>query len=150
MISYGFERVLGLGLLTSLSACTTYEEGPAPKAPSDVASDSKCPVIEASNFKAWRNAMPGPGEPKLNIRGQVMFPSAGYTHELKLGILDRRRPPTQRLTLEVTAPSGPSAQVLTTQEVSGQFPALAAQYQAVTIVCGTKVLAEITEVEEVS
>lgn len=149
MTSHRLERLLGLSLLSSLAACSTYGADPASTTSSGIVSDA-CPVVEASNFKAWVNTMPGPSEPKLNVRGQLVFPSAGYTHELRLGILDRRRPPTQRLTLEVTAPNGPSAQVLTTQEVSGQFPALAAQYQAITIICGAKVIAEINEVEEVS
>ncbi|KEO90476.1 hypothetical protein EH31_10335 [Erythrobacter longus] len=149
MNSAKFERLVGLGLVASLSACSTYNAGPAPDTSSQIVADA-CPVMEGSNFKAWLNMMPGNGEPKLNVRGQVVFPSAGYTHELKLGILDRRQPPTQRLIIEVTAPSAPSAQVLTTQEVSGQFPALASKYQAITIVCGTKVLAEITEIDKIS
>lgn len=149
MTAFPIKDLLGFSLFASLAACSTYEQGAVSDTNNDILSAS-CPVIEASDFRAWVNAMPGSSEPTFNISGQVVFPSAGYLHELKLGMLDRRRPPTQRLTLEVTAPNGPSAQAMTTQEVSGQFPAPASRYQAVTIICGGEVIVEINEVEEVS
>lgn len=107
-----------------------------------------CPVLESTNWMAWLDMQPG-SEPSLNVSGQVVLPTPGYGITAQVGPLDRRLPPAQRVVLEFAAPDGMVAQVLTTEDVQVSFPALAASYRAVIIVCGDETLAEITEIDTV-
>lgn len=138
-------QILAAASAISLGGCAA---GPAPEQSSVVIADD-CPVLEATDFVAWINKMPGTKSATLHVTGKLTLPSSGYSAKLNTGILDRRFPPTQRLNLEVVPPAGPAAQVLTTIEVKSEFPAASSRYRAVTIQCGAQTLAEITQVEEV-
>ena len=54
--------------------------------------NSFCPVLGSRNWHAWIDRV-AEHEPRLNIWGEVDFPTAGYQVAVKPGILDRRQPP---------------------------------------------------------
>ncbi|MCI4646064.1 MAG: hypothetical protein MRY64_14880 [Hyphomonadaceae bacterium] len=112
-----------------------------------------CPVLESANWAAWINKMPGPdAQATLHVTGDVTMPTPGYTLELTEGAMDRMMPPGLHLILSATPP-GPDEmvmQVLTTETVSFEGPAIPQGYRKIAIVCNGAPLAEITEIEEVS
>jgi hypothetical protein len=129
----------------ALAGCATDDPPPVeqPK-PDPIAS---CPVIESRDWAAWVNAMPGPGATKqLIATGQVTMPTPGYTIALTAGMADRSATPTQQLILTATPPTNPVAQVLTTQPVRYQGPAISMNYRAIRIMCGGQMLSEIDDV----
>ena len=103
---------------------------------------TSCPTIESRNWKAWVDRV-AENEPKLNISGEVDLPTPGYKAEWRSGILDRRQPPTQRLSISFTPPEGTVIQVITPTEVSFTMPSPVLEYSSVTIYCGDKLLADI-------
>jgi hypothetical protein len=106
-----------------------------------------CPVIDSRNWHAWVDAMPGPGAQRtLNISGEVDLPTPGYTVSLHAGPMDRMMPPGQRFELELAAPDGMVAQVVTTTPVKYREPTPHARYRSVTILCGGKPLATMPDV----
>lgn len=130
----------------ALTNCQPIDEPPPGGEPPSRPSAS-CPVIESRAWAAWVNAMPGPGATKqLIATGEIVLPTPGYEATLTAGAADRSATPVQQLILELTPPSGPVAQVLTTQNVRYQGPAISMQYRAVRIMCGGQMLAEITDV----
>lgn len=136
-----------LPLLTfiALAGCTTDDPEPAP--PPKPAPVASCPVIESREWAAWVNAMPGPGASKeLIVTGQLVLATPGYTVTLTAGIADRSATPVQQLVLTAAPPSGMVPQVLTTQGVRYQGPAISMQYRAVRIMCGGQMLSEIADV----
>ncbi len=91
--------------------------------------------------------MPGPGATReLIATGEIVLPTPGYRATLSAGAADRSATPVQQLILDLTPPSGPVAQVLTTESVRYQGPAISMRYRAVRIMCGGQMLAEITDV----
>lgn len=133
--------------LTTLSACMTVDEPPAPSVASPPQPVTSCPVIESRDWAAWVNAMPGPGATKqLIATGQVVLPTPGYTVTLTAGMADRSATPMQQLILTATPPTGMVTQVLTTQPVRYEGPAISMNYRAVRIMCGGEMLSEITDV----
>ncbi|ELS02472.1 hypothetical protein Xen7305DRAFT_00021860 [Xenococcus sp. PCC 7305] len=106
---------------------------------------SFCPVLESRNWHAWIDRV-AEKEPRLNISGEVDLPSPGYIVEVQPGILDRRQPPAQRLSLSFTSPEGVVAQVITPTKVSYTMPTPILEYRSVMIYCGDKLLAEIPDV----
>ena len=129
-------RLLPLAAL--LASCATVP--PPDKAP------GSCPAMSTSNWRAWINAMPGPQRPQLIVTGDVTVPTGGYAMALRLGPTLRNEPPTQHVVLELTPPSGPATQAVTTREVRGSWPALP-RYGSVVIRCGGDLIAEISPVE---
>ncbi|WP_425407817.1 hypothetical protein [Hyphococcus sp.] len=106
-----------------------------------------CPLIGSRNWKAWVNAMPGPdARPTLIVEGDVDAPTAGYTFSWQEGVADRSAVPFQRLHLTANPPDGMAAQVITTQTVRYEGPAIAENYRAVAVMCGEELLADITDV----
>ena len=127
--------------LLSLTNCQSINE-PPPSGPA-----ASCPVIESRAWAAWVSAMPGPGATKELIAiGEIVLPTPGYTSTLKAGAADRSATPVQQLILTATPPSGIVPQVLTTQPVRYQGPAISMQYRAIRIICGGRMLSEITDV----
>jgi len=59
---------------------------------------------------------------------------------------DRSAIPLQRLHLTATPPDGMAAQVITTETVRYEGPAIAENYRAVAVMCGDVLLADITDV----
>jgi len=123
---------------------TTMESEPVVEA-------AACPVVESSNWGAFINRMPGPdAEATLNVHGQVTMPTPEFTFEWQEGPMDRSAIPTMRVKLIATAPDGMVMQALTTETVVYKVPALATGYKKIIVSCDDEVLAEITDIEEVS
>ena len=107
--------------------------------------NSLCPVMETRNWHAWIDRV-GEKESRLNIWGEIDLPTPGYTVEWQPGILDRRRPPAQRITLSFVPPEGMVTQVITPTKVNFTMPTSILEYRLVMIYCGDKLLAEIPDV----
>jgi hypothetical protein len=133
--------------LTALAGCANGETPAEPVEPPKPVPVASCPVIESRDWAAWVNAMPGPAATKeLIVTGQVTLPTPGYTVTLAAGMADRSATPVQQLILTATAPSGVVPQVLTTQPVRYQGPAISMQYRGIRIMCGGTMLTEIADV----
>ncbi|PQA89039.1 hypothetical protein CW354_03565 [Marinicaulis flavus] len=135
----------------ALSGCAQQASSPGADAPSGeepaMPDNGDCPVIDSRDWKAWVNAMPGPGaETTLIVEGAVDMPTPGYTFSWEAGMADRSAVPAQRLHLTATAPDGMVTQVITTENVRYEGPAIAKEYRAAAVMCGDELLAEITDV----
>jgi hypothetical protein len=106
-----------------------------------------CPVADAGGWRAWVNRMPGPDRPKLWVTGRVTAPTGGYRVWLELGPVQEIHPPIQQVLVRAQPPSGPATQSIVTHDVSASFEAMP-EYGAVTIRCGSQVLADIRPVEQ--
>lgn len=123
------------------AALTATEEDAMP------AADSACPVIDSRNWAAWVNAMPGPdSQMTLYVTGEIDLPTPGYKISWSEGMADRSMTPVQRLMLTATPPDGMAAQVITTESVRYEGPALVKTYGGVIVMCGGAPLAEIDDV----
>ena len=107
--------------------------------------NSFCPVMESRNWHAWIDRV-AEGESRLNISGEVDLPTPGYKVDWQPGILDRRQPPAQRISLSFVPPEGIVAQVITPTKVNYTMPTSILEYRSVMIYCGDKLLAEIPDV----
>lgn len=106
-----------------------------------------CPVIESRGWRAWVDAMPNPdAAATLFVEGEVDMPTPGYSFAWEVGMADRSAVPTQRLHIKATPPDGMTAQVVTTETVRYEGPAIAQSYRSVIVMCGEDVLAEATPV----
>ena len=105
---------------------------------------TSCPM-ESHNWQASIDRVTE-DEPRLNISGEVDLPTPGYQVEWQPGILDRKNPPTQRLSISFIPPEGAVIQVITPTEVSFTMPSKILKYSSVAIYCGDKLLADITNV----
>lgn len=128
----------------SLAACgqESADESTQPL-PEEIVGN-ECPLASSSNWQAWLNRMPGTDEPKLHITGDIEFAEPDLTASFNLGPLDRRMPPSQRILMTVQRSEGTKK---VRQNVSADFPVLAADYRSIVIVCGSNEVATITEIE---
>ncbi|MFC2952070.1 hypothetical protein ACFOOP_09020 [Marinicaulis aureus] len=109
--------------------------------------ETDCPVIESRNWSAWVNAMPGPdAKLTLHVTGDVDLPTPGYEVSWREGMADRSATPVQRLMLTLTPPEGMVTQVITTETVTYEGPALTKTYGGVIVMCGGAPLATIDAV----
>lgn len=124
-------------------AATTASSGmPLPPNPSN-----DCANVAGSDFKAWVNAMPGPGSrPKLIVTGTITTPTAGYRVLFTDMRVAESSPVQVRLELAAVPPAGMAAQVITRHEVRGTWP-MSPPVGSVTVRCGVKTLATISPVE---
>ena len=130
--------------LVALTNCQPIDEPVEEVPPVQV---GVCPLIESRAWAAWVNAMPGPGATRqLIVTGEIVLPTPGYQITLTAGAADRSATPVQQLILNAAPPSGVVAQVLTTESVRYQGPAISMQYRGVRILCGGKMLTEIMDV----
>ena len=91
--------------------------------------------------------MPGPdSRHTLHVSGEVDMPTPGYAFEWRVSAADRSATPVQRLLLTATPPDGMAAQVITTETVRYQGPAIAKLYKGILVMCGARVLADIPDV----
>ena len=106
-----------------------------------------CAVLESRDWRAWVNAMPGPdAAATLIVEGEVDMPTPDYEFAWEVGMADRSAIPMQRLHFKATPPEGMAAEVITTEAVRYEGPAIAQSYRAVVVVCGDETLAEIEDV----
>ncbi|WP_375207202.1 hypothetical protein [Hyphococcus sp.] len=145
------QPVFGAALL-SIAACAPADVGGGdPMPPETGAPDGDdamaCPVIDSRDWAAWVNAMPGPdAKLTLHVAGEIDLPTPGYDISWQAGMADRSMTPVQRLILNLTPPDGMVAQVITTETVKYEGPALVENYGGVIVMCGGAPLAEITDV----
>ena len=109
---------------------------------------AECPVLESNGWNAWLKDIPGMSTPALHIAGQIVLPSPGYRISIVPGPLDRMNPPSQRFVLVASPPKEMVPQVISTMEVSAQFPGLSSGYNSVFVVCGTQAIAPKLSVED--
>ncbi len=128
----------------SLAACDQKPTAESSPTVLEEMINNECPLANSSNWRAWLNRMPGPGEPKLHIIGDVEYSEPGLTASFSLGLLDRRRPPSQRIMMTVQKSDGAEE---IKQSVKADFPALADDYQSIVIVCGDDLVATVTDIE---
>lgn len=146
--------VAGFGML---AACQTPAE-PAPEispaveaATGEAETAMACAVIESSGWEAFINRMPGvDAKPTITVVGKVTVPTSGYEFNWQEGPLDRSAMPVLMLKLEPVAPDGISLPALTTEQVVYKADALPNGYRGVKVFCGGELLAEITDILEVS
>lgn len=106
-----------------------------------------CAALGSSDWKAWVNAMPGPEAKRtLIVEGKVRVPSAGHRASLNLGEIAESHPLQVTVRLSIAAPSEPSAQVVTTRDVRGDWP-VQGDVGSVAVRCGSETLARIASVE---
>jgi hypothetical protein len=108
-----------------------------------------CPVIESRNWSA-RVTSGAAGERRLHVAGEIDLPTPAYTADWSEGPADRRMPPAQHLILELAAPDGMAAQVVTSITVEYEGDAIYPEYRAILVRCGDVVLASITDIEQES
>ena len=108
--------------------------------------NTSCLAMNSRNWHAWIDRQENK-KPRLNISGEVDLPTPGYTVTWKPGILDRKQPPTQNLSVSFTPPEGIVIQVITSTKVSFTMPSEILEYRSVQIYCGDQKLAEIQGVK---
>lgn len=105
-----------------------------------------CPIVDSSEWAAWVDAMPGPNSrPRLMISGKVRVPTGGYRAAFTNMRVAESYPVQIFLDLDVTPPSGPATQAITTIDVRGEWP-IAPPVGSVTIRCGRQVIGRIDEI----
>ena len=123
----------------TLASCTSVPAGPA--------GPLACPITGSSDWRAWINAMPGPGaQPTLIVTGKVTAPTAGYRFDWGDPMVMESYPVQVALQLRAYPPAGPAAQVVTTYDVRGEWP-MSPPVGSVTVRCGDMALARISPVE---
>ena len=128
--------------LSFLAACSAVAEPPPTVPP-----PPPCPVMSSSDWRAWVNAMPGPGggRPTLIVVGNVTLPSADWTAQL-VGSRVMESYPVQVVVELDARSSGMGAQVPTVREVRGSWPS-EEKVGSVTVTCRGTTLARISPVE---
>ena len=108
---------------------------------------SDCPIVRSTGWQAHVNAMPGPNDnPRLIVSGQVTVPTGGYQLALRMGQVAESYPVQVTVYLDATPPAGPATQALETREVRGTWRS-EERVGSVTIRCGTRVLARLSDIE---
>jgi len=149
-------------LLLAASAVLAACQTPAAEAPALAPSEAEqpvivgetpvaetCSVLESRNWAAWVNRMPGPdATPTVHVTGQVDVPTGGYGFEWEVGPMDRSMTPALRLKIVPQKPDGMATMAITREDVHYTGPVAGAGYRSITVTCGDKTLAEITEVPD--
>ena len=75
---------------------------------------------------------------QLNVTGQVVLPTPGYTTSIQMGTMDRMYPPSLRLRLSVHAPQTDKMvlQALTTKKILFEMTTPILNFRSVAIYCG--------------
>lgn len=134
-------------LLIALPAAALTACAAAPTPPPTVPPPPPCPVMTSNDWKAWVNAMPGPGSrPTLHVMGKVTLPSANWTARFRPDSRVMESYPVQ-VVVELDATSNEmGAQVPVTREVRGSWPS-EEKVGAVTVMCRGTTLTRISPVE---
>ena len=133
--------LLMVSAASALAACAA-----APAPPPTVPLPPPCPVLSSSDWRAWVNAMPGPGSrPTLHVQGNVTLPSADWTARF-VGSRVMESYPVQVVVELDAARDGMGIQVPVTREVRGNWPS-EEKVGAVTVMCRGRTLARVSPVE---
>jgi hypothetical protein len=110
-----------------------------------------CPLLASRDWTAHVNRMPGPGaSPTLHVQGEVDLPTPGFQPVLRATPIERGTATLQWIVMDFAPPTQIVAQVVSTQVVRFAGPASDAAYAAVRVTCAGEVIAEITDVPDVS
>lgn len=106
-----------------------------------------CGITGSSDWNAWVNAMPGPNaQPTLIATGKVTVPTGGYRFAWRDLRVMESDPVQVVAELEAIPPQGAATQVVTAEEVRGEWP-ISPPVGALTVRCGDMVIARISPVE---
>lgn len=106
-----------------------------------------CPIIRSGDWRAHVDAMPGPNDnPRLIVSGNVTVPTGGYKLALRMGQVAESYPVQVTVYLDAVPPKGPATQALETREVRGSWRS-EERVGLVTVRCGSRVLAQVSNVE---
>jgi hypothetical protein len=110
--------------------------------------DLSCPISTSRDWRAWVNAMPGPGaRPMLIVTGKVQTPTGGYYVSFDRELQIRKSYPAQAFaTLRAAPPTQPATQAVVIHDLRGEWP-LSGPVGSVEIRCGSETLATIAPVE---
>ena len=120
---------------------------PQPPAPQPDGLTADCPIIGSDGWQAHVDAMPGPNaNPQLIVSGKVTVPTGGYKLSLRMGAVAESYPVQITVHLDAVPPSGMATQAIETREVRGSWPS-EQRVGAVTVRCGSRVLARLSNIE---
>jgi hypothetical protein len=123
--------------------CATAADQPPPTVPPP----PPCPISRSSEWRAWVNAMPGPGSrPTLIVTGKVTVPGPDWQPRWGPSQVLESYPVQVRLELDADLPPGGISRDPVVKEVRGSWPS-EAQVGSVTVLCRGTVLARIAPVE---
>ena len=106
-----------------------------------------CPISNSRDWKAWVNAMPGPGmRPMLIVTGKVETGTGGYHVSFDRELQIRRGYPAQAFaTVRVSLPQQGATQGVVIHDLRGEWP-VNQPLGSVEIRCGEETLASISPV----
>jgi len=106
-----------------------------------------CPISVSRDWKAWVNAMPGPGaRPMLIVTGKVETRTGGYAVSFDRQLQIRKSYPAQAFaTLTVSPPPPGAAPAVVIHDLRGEWP-ITGPLGSVEIRCGEETLASISPV----
>lgn len=108
---------------------------------------SDCPIVRSTDWHAHVDAMPGPDDnPRLIVSGKVTVPTGGYKLALRMGPVAESYPVQVTVYLDAVPPKGMATQALVTREVRGSWRS-EERVGSVTIRCGGKMLAQLSNIE---
>jgi len=127
-------------LAVSASACSFS---------ADAASDdpASCPIYETRDWTALIESVNAGEAPYvLQVAGTVDLPNPSYEVAFRPGPMDRRRPPALTIFLNATAADGAALQVIDQRMVEFRWETRVSNFRMVRVVCGDRLLAEISDV----
>lgn len=134
--------VFALAPIAALAACATVPMQPPPADSTDT-----CQILSSQDWRAWIDAMPGPGStPTLIVTGKVRVATGGYSFAWRDLRVMESHPSQVVAELEVLPPDGPASQAIASHDLRGEWPAQP-PVGSVTVRCGQQTLATISPVE---
>jgi hypothetical protein len=131
--------LLAIALL--LPACAALPASMPPGPP-----PQSCPIIGSSDWQAWVDAMPGPGNrPHLIVTGKVVLPTGGWRVAWRDMRVMESYPVQVAAELDLLPPPGPATQAITSYDVRGSWP-IQPPVGSVSVSCGGTVIARIAPV----
>lgn len=145
----GISRWMNSSLLVSLLMLVAACQAAAPAVDGNPpAAGGTCDKLSSSDWRAWINAMPGPGaSPTLIVTGKVRTPTGGWRLGLRLDPAAMESDPPQRTVwLDAVPPSGAATQALVDHQLRGSWP-VTPPLGAVHIRCGDRMIGHVSPVE---
>jgi len=106
------------------------------------ARDRSGPVSAAEGWIAWIDEAP-PGPRVLHVTGRVELPTPNHRVRLAFAHMERSNPPTMVLSLDIEAPDGPVAQILTWHRAHLAIPGFADDPAAIRITHRGRTIADL-------